>query len=317
MESTQTIKRRIRAVNNTAQITKAMEMVSANKMRRSQETALASRPYATAALHLLKEISKRSAYPPSLMAKRDIKNTLIILVAADKGLAGSLNSNIFRRFEKELRAMEQSNAPQTFKYLAVGKKSEEFLKRKGVGIVKSFVHFGDYVETEETEPLAEFIIAGFRNHEWDEVIVFSTHFRTTLRQDVLIRNLLPVTYLNIEATAEEITPEYGKFAGGTKSAGFIAQSKPTLSWEYLIEPSPEEVLENLTEHLVEMEIYHLILEANASEHSARMVAMKNASDNATDLKNELSLLYNKSRQSGITREISEISAGAESLESNK
>lgn len=310
MESIQFIKKRVKSVNNIAQITKAMEMVSANKMRRSQEIALASRPYAIAALELLHEIAKRSAHLPSLMQKRDTKKILVLLVASDKGLAGSLNSNVFRYMERHIKELSAGHRGATMLYAAVGKKAEEFLARKNITPAIAFAGFGDYATTEETKPLADFIISGFKANDWDKVYTISTHFRTTLRQDVLLRELLPLSEGGLKKTVRELIPEYGKYSS---TDGDVKEISKEHEFEYLIEPAPQVVLATLTDYLVEMTVYHLILEANASEHSARMVAMKNASDNAIDLKDELSLLYNKSRQAGITREIAEISAGAESL----
>ena len=299
---------------NTAQITKAMEMVSANKMRRSQEAALSSRPYALSAMALLRELSRRAPLRPPLMERREVKRTLVLVVAADKGLAGSLNSNIFRRFEKWLYGMsaEEKGALGELHFAAVGKKAEDYLMRRGFGAEKAFVKFGDSIEVEEIVPVADFIIDGFMEHAWDKALIISTHFRTTLRQDVVTRELLPVTEDTISMTIAELVPEYGRYS--EKNNGVLgAEDGPGYSWEYLIEPAPLEVLTKLTKHLVKMAVYHLVLEANASEHSARMVAMKNASDNASDLKDELALLYNKSRQAGITREIAEITSGTEAL----
>jgi len=317
MESIQSIKKRVKAVNNIAQITKAMEMVSANKMRRSQETALNSRPYAISALELLHELSRRSPHLPSLMQPREVKKIMIVLITSDKGLAGSLNSNVLRYAERHLNNLKKNVPEAALLFAAVGKKAEEFLTRKNITSVISFTGFGDYSETTETKPLADFLMDGFESGEWDRVIMIGTHFRTTLRQDVLLRELLPISEHTLKKTINEIAPEYGKYADEIKSdSAAMSVSSKLLAWEYLTEPTPESVLETLSRYLVEMSVYHLMLEANASEHSARMVAMKNASDNAGDLEDELSLLYNKSRQAGITREIAEISAGAESLGSS-
>ncbi len=307
MESTQSIKRRIRAVQNTSQITKAMEMVSATKMRKSQEVALASRAYAFKALELLDELTLRTPITPKLMERRPVKHSLIVVVAADRGLAGSLNSNVMRRVERLLRELEPEETGEHI-FAAVGKKAEDYLNRRGTPAVKAFTKFGDFIEVTEVEPLADLIITGFKTGTWDKVIVVATHFRSTLQQDVVVRNLLPATHEAIAKVAEEIIPEYGRYAETERSAHDFAHT-----FEYLIEPSPETVIETLTDHLVMIQIYHFILEANASEHSARMVAMKNASENASELKDELTLLFNKSRQAAITQEISEISAGAEAL----
>lgn len=312
MSSTQEIKRRIKAVTNTSQITKAMEMVSATKMRRSQEIALLSRPYAIQVLRLLSEISKRTTYLPSIMKIRNINKTAIVVVASDKGLAGSFNTNVFKVFYKRVR--KEINNRDKYTFIAVGKKAEDFLNRAGYKIVQSFKNFGDYVEVQEVKPLTELLIEGFLKNQWDRVVVVSTHFRSTLRQDVLVREVLPIRFENVLATIREIIPERGRFASfGLLEEEIFGSVGKLGDYEYLIEPDSKNVLDELAPQLVGIEIYDLILEANASEHSARMVAMKNASENALELKDKLALEYNKLRQAGITREISEIVGGAESL----
>ncbi len=307
MESIQSIKRRIKAVANTSQITKAMEMVAANKMRKAQLVAINSRPYAIAGLELLRELSARIPYIPRLMEKQEgEEKILIILVTADKGLAGSFNSNVFRKFEEFFLNYKNTNAS----YATIGKKAEEYLARKKIIVEKVFVKFGDYAEPEKTKEFTDFVIQGFLDKKWTKVITISTNFRTTLKQDVLVRDLLPISYDSINKDIREIVPEYGRYAEKNKDI-----KKEKNNYEYIIEPTSKtgahkKIIDDLTQHLVEMVIYHLILESNASEHSARMVAMKNASDNAMELKDDLTLAYNKSRQAAITQELSEITAGA-------
>lgn len=313
MSSTQEIKRRIKAVTNTSQITRAMEMVSATKMRKSQEVALRSRPYAIEALRILAEMTHRTEYKPALMHDRLVKTTAVVVVASDRGLAGAFNSNVFRAFEIKLNHVLNGEGKYTF--IAVGRKAEEYLGRKGVHIEHSYKDFGDYIEMDETKPLSELLIRGFLEQQWDKVVVVSTHFRTTLKQDVVVREVLPVHARKVRDTVRELVPQYGRFSEishGLPGTGVQRGFKE--DFEYLIEPDPQTVLDALAPELVKIAIHDLVLEANASEHSARMVAMKNASENAGELKDELNLEYNKSRQAGITREISEIVAGAEALQ---
>lgn len=305
MESTQSIKRRIKAVTNTSQITKAMEMVSANKMRKAQLIALNSRPYAIASLELLRELSARISYIPRFMRKQENgEKTLVVLVASDKGLAGSFNSNVFRKFEKIFLAEKNKD----IFYSAIGKKAEEFLTRKGLVVEKTFVKFGDCAQPEETDIFADFAIQGFLEKKWTKVVTLSTNFRTTLKQDVVVRELLPISYESINRDIQEILPEYGRYAEKNTEV-----KKEKSNYEYIIEARPEngareKMLENLTEHMARMVMYHLVLESNASEHSSRMVAMKSASDNAEELKNDLTLIFNKSRQAAITQELLEITS---------
>lgn len=316
MASLQEIKRRIRAVTNTSQITKAMEMVSATKMRRSQEVALLSRPYALETLRLLAYLEQKTTYRPELMCARDVHHTLVAVVMSDKGLAGSFNTNVIRAFEKKITD-EMGGSKASFSFIAIGKKAEEFIARKKLKCVGSFKNFGDYVDVEETEALSHLITEGFLQKKWDRVLVVSTHFRTTLRQEVLIREILPVRGDVIWNTVRELVPEAGRFSGFSQ---MVTSHDPEHghadNFEYLIEPDAQSVLEVLVPTILEILVYDLILEANASEHSARMVAMKNASENAEELKNELLLEFNKIRQAKITQEIAEIVGGAEASQIN-
>ena len=295
MEPLQHIKARLRAVKNIGQLTKAMEVVAAAKMRKSQEIALRTRPYALKALELLEKLSRFAQLETALTKARQVQTKLVVIIASDRGLAGAFNTQVFRKAESFLNR-------DSF-YVTVGKKAEKFISKKGEPLVRSFHGFGDFVEPEEVEPLAKFIIEGFEKGKWDEVTTVSMHFRTALKQETLSRQILPVDFEKIRETVKAIAPEYGKYAE------LIHPTPYTLypaNIDYLFEPAAKEVLERLIPHLVKMQIYHLLLEANASEHSARRFAMKNASDNADELFRNFTLQYNKARQAGITKEIIEI-----------
>ncbi len=329
MESLQNIKQRLKSVGNIGQITKAMELVAATKMRKSQEIAIASRPYAFAALDLLAKLSNVEALSLSpLLETRKVKKTAVVLVTSDKGLAGSFNSAVIREFEKYMARInaDQTSAPISadnrresarYSFIAVGQKANAHLQKRTHGVREKFVRVGDYTTVSQVSPIADLLTQGFIKKEWDEVIVFSTHFKTALRQVILTRKILPVDIASLKATAEEMVPETGRFAELIKGkAVSFFNGKESITSEYLIEPSPEIILKELIPHLVTMQIYHLVLEANASEHAARRVAMKNASENAQELAENLTVVYNKSRQASITRELIEITAGAEALESD-
>lgn len=309
MQSLQTIKRRLRGVKSIGQITKAMELVAATKMRRSQEVALASRPYAYAALEFLANLSRITPdFVPPLLEKRPVEKTAVVLVASDKGLTGSFNSAVFRAFE---RLPELTRHSVSSHYIAVGQKAVSYLGRRMGRVEQSFVKFGDHTKVEDVRPLADYLISGYLEKTWDRVLIIYTNFRSALRQDVVMRELFPVTFESLKKTAEEIIPREGKYA---EKYGAQLFSESSARNEYLVEPSPEKVLSSLVPHLVRMQVYHIILEANASEHAARRMAMKNASDNASEIADTLTLEYNKSRQAGITRELTEITAGAEALQ---
>jgi len=321
MESTQNLKKRIKSVANINKITKAMELVAATKMRRAQETALASRPYAFVALDLLANLtllekSKKLALP-ELLKQRKVKKVLFVLVASDKGLAGSFNSSVIRKFEQHMQETKEKYKDEEKFYIAVGEKASQYLSKKlkatdSSMVLEKFAQAGDYTTPEQVEPIAKFIIDGYSKKEWDRVVIVSMHFRSALKQEPHVRRVLPVDFDHIKELIEEIIPTTGRFADLIKEQNLVFTTNKETK-EYLIEPSSKVVLQDLAKHLLFMQIYHLILEANAAEHSARRMAMKTASDNASELGENLNLLYNKSRQAGITNQIIEITAGAESL----
>jgi len=309
MESLQRIQSRLKTVRNIGKITKAMEVVSATKMRRSQEVALKTRPYAYKVLALLETIHKNVSYPSVFMETRPVKNTLVLVVSSDRELAGSFNSQVYRTMESVLEKDEYARKEDhNFLFAAVGKKAVKYISAKKGELQAQFSGFGDYARPEQIDQLNNSIVAGFIKGKWDRVIAVSTHFRTTLKQDVISRQILPVNFQKIRETVKEMVPEYGKYSdvNGTD----LNKEREV---DYIIEPSPKDVIDKIMPHLIKMEVYQLILEANASEHSARMVAMKNASDNASDLSEDISLYYNKARQAAITKELIELTSTQNAL----
>lgn len=318
MESPQHIKSRLKSVKNIGQITKAMEVVSATKMRKAQEVALRSRPYAFKALELLEmlarvtqndELRMKNVELP-LAEKREIKKTLLVVVTSDKGLAGAFNTQVFRQVEQFLTNLGVQQLSEEILVVPVGKRAVSYFTRRNAKIVESFTGFGDYAMPEEIEPLGNLLVQGFLEGSWDRVVTISTHFRSTLKQTPLSRQILPVEVDKIAETVHEIVPEHGRFAEMSNEELRMTNENT----EYILEPSPEETLNTLVPHLVTMQLYHVVLEANASEHSARMVAMKTASDNASDLAEGLTLEFNKARQAGITKEIIEITSTMNALQ---
>ncbi len=293
MESLQSIRSRLSAVKNVGKITKAMEVVAATKMRKAQEIALASRPYGLASLTILQNILEQTPFATPLAAIRPVNKTLLVIISSDRGLAGSFNTQVFRAAERFI------TEHPSLAVLAIGKKAIQFAEKRNLEIAGSFSGYGDAVDFDKTQEISEIIINGFLGYRWDAVITISTHFRTTLKQETLARQLLPTDPQKIRETIDEILPEYGKYSD-------VETKNNNAKTEYIFEPSPEIVLSSLIPYLVRLEIYHVILEANASEHSSRMVAMKTASDNASELSDSLKLLYNKARQAGITQEMIEI-----------
>ncbi len=316
MESPQHIKSRRLAVKNVGQITKAMEVVSATKMRRSQEVALRSRPYAFKALDLLMKFSHHADTNLPLGTKRPTRTTLLIVVASDRGLAGSFNASVSRALDTFIERDAHILAgvsEHSYKAIVVGKKAYVPVVKKNISVVKELYGYGDSVTLQDIEPLVTTVFEGYERGEWDRVVTVSTHFRTTLKQDTLVREILPIDPKKVEETVREIVPEYGRFSL-MQDAPQAHPASATDELEYILEPTPHALLEALVPHLLRMQIYHLLLEANASEHSARMVAMKTASDNANELSDDLLLVYNKARQALITKEIIEITSTQNALQ---
>ncbi|MEK7090204.1 MAG: FoF1 ATP synthase subunit gamma, partial [Patescibacteria group bacterium] len=203
-------------------------------------------------------------------------------------------------------------------YIAVGQNAVSYLQKRVGPVETGFTKFGDYTTLEEVQPLADFLIDGYLTGRWDEVRFIATNFKSALSQEVIQRRVLPVDMESITQIAEEIIPKTGRFADMVRQSGFGFFQKAHVSGsplrrEYSIEPSPQIVLDTIIPYLVRMQVYHIILEANASEHAARRLAMKNASDNASEIVDNLTLEYNKSRQANITRELIEITGGVEAI----
>ncbi len=306
MAGSRAIKNRIKSTKNIQQITKAMEAVSAVKMRRSESAAIKGRPYALYALDILKKIEKSTgeeikAVSP-LFQKRSGNKTAIVIISSDKGLAGAFNANVTRKGGDLLKAFPNADI------VAVGKKGRDFFQRKGSLIVKSFEQAGDYVSLAEAKHISDYIISLFIDNKYDCIELIFTNFVSALKQEVIQRHLLPLDERALSATIDSIIPATGKFA---ELRGSGVNGNGT---EYKFEPTPAEIIKNLVPTLVELEVFHSILEANASEHAARMVAMKNASESAKDVIAALTIKYNKERQAQITKELIEITSGKNALE---
>jgi F-type H+-transporting ATPase subunit gamma len=292
MPSTRDIRRRIRSVKNTAQITKAMQMVASSKMRKAQQAALAGRPYATLMNQVLAEVSRHVGdFSHPLMEHRSGNKVALIVISSDKGLCGALNSNLMREAAKFDKA--------TTTYITAGRKAAQFIARTKRQLAAEFT-YKDAPLFGEARAISKFAQDLFVKGEVDRVDVLFTNFVSTLTQKPEVRPLLPVGEIRaVRSVVEDTTVPDDKLLKG-----------PT---EFLFEPNPEQVLGALLPHTLNFEVYQILLEAKASEHSARMVAMKNATDNAKQLIKDLTLEYNKLRQANITKELLEIASAAMSL----
>jgi F-type H+-transporting ATPase subunit gamma len=291
MPSTRDIRRRIKSVKNTAQITKAMQMVASSKMRKAQMAALAGRPYASLMNNLLAHVVGNAGdFAHPLMEKREVKKRAVILISTDKGLCGALNSNLTReaaRFDKN-----------TTIYICAGRKGSQFIARTKRQLAAEFT-YKDAPAFAEARAISKFAQEMFMKGEVDAVDILFTNFVSTLVQKPEVMPLLPIG---------EIKGIQAGVHGGETS---VPLEKSEL--EYLFEPGPDAVLGSLLPHYMNFQVYQILLEAKASEHSSRMVAMKNATDNAKQLIKDLTLEYNKLRQANITKELLEITTAQMAL----
>lgn len=307
MSNLRAIKDKIRSVGKTHQVTKAMEAVSGVKMRKAQMGALSARPYALSALRILARVSSSidiSRHP--LLTRRKVEQVLLVIVTSDKGLAGSLNSGVTKRALSALA--ERGISREDTGIIAIGRKGEEFFARRGYVLEERIATMKDDSSLGDFQSVVSLITDLFTNGKYDECLLVYTNFRSTFEQEPAVRTLLPLSVDGVRELIQGITPERGKFVETKKET-----EKLTHTADYIFEPSPEAVFDTLIPRLVAIEIYHAFLESKASEHSARMVAMRNASDKAEEVSFLLTREYNKARQSDITREMSEIIGGMESM----
>ncbi|MEX2008309.1 MAG: ATP synthase F1 subunit gamma [Candidatus Spechtbacterales bacterium] len=314
------IKRRARSIANTQKITSAMEMVAASKMRRSQLRALAARPYAQAALNILGNLSRqdgdydehiRRALARNVFFKGrpNAQRALVVVITSDKGLIGGLNTSVLNEASRVVKEYQQRGF--TVEVMAVGTKTKRFFEKAGIFLPDIFEGVGDLATAQEIDPIAAAIYEYFKKEPVAEVTAIYTEFVSTLKQRPARRTLLPISETLLREIIAAAQPEEGRYAG----EGYAAQEEALPApFSYTFEPSGEKLLAALVPVLFHTYVYHIILESNASEHSARMMAMRNASTNAERLLDELTLSYNKARQSAITQEINEVSSGAAALE---
>ncbi len=289
MASTRQIKSRIRSVKSNKQITKAMELVASSKLRRAQETALASQRFAEEAMNILRTLSNMTDVKTHAMFhEREIKSRVIILITSDRGLAGAYNANVLKMLTQKLHQDDANGISTTV--IAVGKKGAQFVSKLSNVEALGVYDAGDSVTPDDVRTVLMTAIDMFNKIEADSIDVISTRFVNSFTQQALYTNLLP--------------------AGTAASVDDVSSLPPR---DVTFEPTYTEVLDYVAVRLLESELFQLMLDSIASEHAMRRVAMKNASDNATDIIDALTLEMNKVRQASITQELSEISAGVEAM----
>lgn len=298
------IKRRISSVRNIQQITKAMELVSATKLRRAQASVLAARPYAQKLEEVLTRLvaanraqaGEKKGFQHPLLKERPVNKVAYVLITADRGLAGAYNSNVIRKAEQTLAAEEREHA-----LIAVGRKGRDHFHRRGRPLYSEYLFLGDDIDFLRAREISRALTDLYVSGAFDEVNLIYTQFISTGSQRPVVVRLLPLS----------------GFDGGQAQQGAAGHTGETEgegeAVEYIYEPSPAEVLGLLLPRHVDMQVYRALLEAKASEHAARMRAMRAATDNATEMIRTLTLSFNRARQAAITKEIAEIVGGAEAL----
>ena len=286
MASTKEIRSKIKSVQNTRKITKAMEMVAASKMRRAQERMRNARPYSEKIREIVANLAKANPeYRPAYMVVREVKKVGTILVSTDKGLCGGLNTNVLRLIANQVREMQEKKL--SIEFTAIGSKGLQFLNRSKAKLLSQTIQLGDTPHMDTLIGAITAQLEAFERGEVDEVYLAYTRFVNAMKQEPVLEKILPLAPNSIAAGE----------GNGT-------------SWDYIYEPDAESILDGLLKRYVEALIYQAVAENMASEQSARMVSMKAASDNAKNVIGELQLEYNKTRQAAITKELSEIVGGA-------
>lgn len=288
-------------MNNIKKITRAMEMVSAVKMRRAVEAAVRTRTYAKLAWDLLVHLSRGQKDSLPLLEARPVQKMLLILITSNRGLCGSFNSNIIRKTAEQMK--NTKNDQIEVDVIGIGKKGAEFAKKMKYNLIASFTKLPDTPRLQDILALSRMAIEDYSIKKYDKVVIAYTDFKSAIVQIARLRQVLPISeqelvnMMNINNKSEVSSPK----------------SEVQLD-DYLFEPNTTEVLKIILPRLVETQIFQSLLESSASEHSARMMAMRNATESATEMIDELTLNFNKARQAGITQEIAEIAGGAAALE---
>jgi F-type H+-transporting ATPase subunit gamma len=278
------IKTKIKSVQNTRKVTRALEMVSASKIRKAQERMKASRPYARAMRQVIGHLAQANSefQHPYLVERKEIRRVGYVIVSSDRGLAGGLNNNLFRKLLGEFRQWQEKGVEVDV--VTIGQKASVFFRRIKVGMLASVTHLGDAPKVDQLVGVIKVMLDAYTEGKVDRVFIVYNRFVNTMVQRAAFDQLLPLPASETQVAAHD--------------------------WDYIYEPDAQAVLEHVLTRYIESLVYQAVMENVASEHAARMVAMKSASDNATKLIDTLNLVYNKARQAAITQEISEIVGGA-------
>ncbi|MFH0951919.1 MAG: ATP synthase F1 subunit gamma [Patescibacteria group bacterium] len=305
---TREIKRRIKSVTSTSKITKTMELVSATKMRKAVKAVLETRAYSQAAWEIITSLADRvdrNSHP--LLKQRDkIKKVGLILIASDRGLCGTFNRDVVETMAEYVRWHNKEVVDVEAEVFLLGKRGRDIMFKHGHQIIAEFAKVDVTTRISEVTPLAQAALSDYHAGKYDKIVIAYTDYYSAISQKTRIKQLLPLV---------RDDQQLGYVAADEEKRRKVQEHQPLPETaEYLFEPNPDVVLDQMLLRLIELQIYQALLESNASEHSARMLAMRNATDNASDYIEDLTLTFNQARQAAITSEIAEISAGRAALE---
>lgn len=306
MATERELKNRIKSVKNTSQITSALAAISASKANRAQGRVLFTRAYASKAMEILNNLadSTAAAAHPMLITREEIKKVAVVLITGDRGLAGPYNTDIVRLAEEFTDALKKDNPDVEIGFITIGKKGVEAMVRRGFEVIASFDGLPDPPSILDVTPIAQVAVNDYLDGKVDQVFIAFTNFINMVSRETTIKQLLPMKASDFSDSAMEV------FFGKTEESVESAATK-----DYSYEPAAEQLLDAIVPRFVDLQLYQTLLESLASEHSARYVAMNNATDNAKVLIDDLTLARNKARQTAITAEILDIAGGAEALNS--
>ncbi len=296
------IRKRISSVRSTQQITKAMKMVATAKLRRAQESILATRPYATKMFEVLSRLAtKASAEVHPLLERREAQRVEVVVFTSDRGLCGAFNMNLVQRAENFLK--EAGGGTEKVALSFIGRKGRDYFRKRKVTMRREFVNFFGKVDFPLASKIGQELVQAYASRQVDVIYLLYSEFRSAIQQRVLLKKILPVEPKGGEGGADASVGAGAQPSGAGRGSAV----------EYLYEPSEAKILSKLLPMYVEVQVYRALLESLASEYGARMTAMENATNNATEMINKLTLIYNKARQAAITKELIEIVSGAEAL----
>lgn len=316
MATAKEIKQRIKGTKNTSKITGAMEMISAVKMRKAVFRVIAIRPYAESAFQVLEKVSQAVKRENMAIFKhRNVKSVLIVVVTSNRGLCGSFNTQIIKKVRDQIVALENKNKDiNNIEFISIGKKGDKMLRRFGKNIVASYPDISNDPQINLISSVTRLLKSEYDAEKYDKIMLVYTDYVSPMVQKVRARRILPLSYGAVEDELEEMDKHHQPSYTNVEVKVEKLEKVKSLTSEYMIEPSPEQVLKTLIPRLLEMQIYHALLESNASQEAARMLAMRNATEAANDMLSEFTLTYNQLRQAKVTQEIAELSAGMAAVE---